>query len=476
MKILLIQPNSSDEVNKEFVSLQFPINLGYIAAVLIEAKHEVKLIDLNVMEKSVFTNALNLFKPDIVGFTALTPNIYNASKLISEVKKNNPNIKIVLGGIHASALPIQTMEEIKDLDFLVFGEGEKTILELVSAIQKKQNFKNIRGLVYKNKNKIIKNKLREMLENLDTIPMPPRKLISIELYNTHHVSRGFSRKELKILEIMTSRGCPNNCIFCAGHLNYGMKIRFRSFENIVKEIDYNIREYGITHISIEDDTFTINKELVRKVCGYFKKMKLTWNCNTRVNTVDYPLLKLMAESGCKKVAFGVESGNPEMLKKIKKNITVEQVINATRYAKKAGIRYVECDFILGSHPDETVNDIEDTIKLIYKIMPDFLMLSIMCPYPGTEIYTMMLERGYIKKINNWSQFSYFGKLDRYERLTYLTSKQMVEIQKKVLKEYYGSIKYIFSQLKQIRTINEIKYFTKMGFLFLKEFIFKTTAE
>jgi radical SAM superfamily enzyme YgiQ (UPF0313 family) len=364
------------------------------------------------------------------------------------------------------------MEEIKEIDYLVFGEGEMSMVELVESIESKRNIKTVDGVIFRQGKKIFKNKARGLIKDLNTLHFSDRSLINLNLYDRQHVTRGISRKEKKVVEIMTSRGCPNRCIFCAGHVNYGMSVRFRSFENVAREIMECMQKYGVKHISIEDDTFTLNKKLVREMCAFFKKKKLTWNCNARVNTVDYDLLKAMAKSGCKKIVFGVESGNPEIMRKNKKGITIPQVIKAVREAKRAKIRFVECDFIIGSHIDETVEDFQDTIRLIYKLMPDFLSVSIMCPYPGTEIYEMMIGKGYLEKKPNWDQFTVFGDLERYSRLTYLTPKQMVEMQRKILKEYYSSKKYILSQLIQIRTLFEVKYFLNLGVAFLKEFIFK----
>ncbi len=472
MKILLIQPNSTEEIKKEYLSLQYPINLGYIAAVLKKQGHEVNMVDFNVMSRKKLGFFISKYKPEIIGITALTSSILNAQNIISEIKKIDEKIITVLGGIHASSLPIKTMEENLDLDYLIFGEGEKTIVELVDKIIKKKSLLGVNGLVFRKNKKIIKNKPRELIKNLDSIPFSERGLIPLELYKKQHVSRGFSRRDKKIVEIMTSRGCPNQCIFCAGHVNYGFCVRFRSYEHIAEEINQCIKNYGANHVSIEDDTFTLNKELVKKLCDFFKEKNLTWNCNARVNTVNFKILKLMAQSGCKKIAFGVESGNPEILKKIKKGITISQVITAVEGSKKAGIKYVECDFMIGSHIDETFKTVNDTKKLIHKLMPDFLSLAVMCPFPGTEVYDLMVKNKYLDENPDWSQFTFFGELNRYKRIKYLTSEQMVKLQRKILKGYYSSPKYMFSQLIKIRSFGEIRYFKQLGFSFLEEFFLR----
>ena len=366
MKVLLIQPNSTKHVNKEFESLQYPLNLGLIAAVLIRADHDVKLIDLNVMDSKKLLDYVMEYSPDVVGVTAMTSTITRAKEIITQIKNYNGHIITVLGGVHASALPVKTMEEIDKLDYLVFGEGEVTIVELLASL--KGDISRVDGVVYREGTRIIKNKSRALIKDLDTIPYPPRDLVPMELYTKHHVTRGFSRENYKIIEIITSRGCPNQCIYCAGHINYGNTMRFRSYENVIGEIDACIEKYGINHVSIEDDTFTYKKELVTKLCAYFKKNNITWNCYARVNTVNYYLLKLMADSGCKKISFGVESGSEIILKKIKKHITISQVIEAITSAKKAGIRYIEISVILGSYPDETLADVKKTEDIINKIV------------------------------------------------------------------------------------------------------------
>ncbi|MDD5053847.1 MAG: radical SAM protein [Candidatus Nanoarchaeia archaeon] len=471
MKILLIQPEATKAVNKEFLSLQYPINLGYIASSLIKANNEVKMIDLNVMPKKELLKIIKKFKPQIAGLTSMTSSIYNAGETIDIIKDKNKKIITVLGGCHASALPFETMKEIKNLDFLVHGEGEETVVELVDFIKKGKKMHNIPGIAFREKNGIIINKKRELIKDLDSIPFPNRDLIDMELYSKHHVTRGFSRKNNKIIEILTSRGCPNKCIFCAGHVNYKGTLRFRSFENIKKEIEENIEKFNINHISIEDDTFTINRPLVIKLCEFFKEKKLSWNCNSRVNTVNLKLLKMMAESGCKKISFGVESGSPKILKKIKKNIRIKDVKNAVKNAKKAGIRFVECTFMIGSHPDEKIEDVEKSIKLMHELMPDFLAFSILCPFPGTEIYDILIKSKLLPKNPDWSQFSLFGNLKRYEKLNYMTSDEMIKLQSSVLKNYYKSPKYVWNQIKKIKSFDEVKYFLSMAKSYLKELVF-----
>lgn len=276
VNVLLINPPQHKSIDTKYVSTQLPINLGYIAASLEQEGANVKIIDYCVekFDKERFLNVLIKFNPSIVGFTSFTPSIYSVKDISKRVKEYDEKILTLIGGIHISALPIKTLEELPSIDVGIIGEGEETIKELFKNFISKKKLSNILGTVCRLKDKIKLNSKRPLIQNLDDIPFPSRHLFDIKNYSKTHVSRGFSRKHLRIMEILTSRGCPNQCIFCAGHINYGHTLRFRSYENVISEIDMLIRDYNINHITIEDDTFTINKELVNKLCNYFKEKKI----------------------------------------------------------------------------------------------------------------------------------------------------------------------------------------------------------
>lgn len=474
ISVLLIQPYPPEHLNKGYVSTQIPINLAYIASSLEEEGANAKLVDFCIdrFVKEKFLLLLDSFKPRMVGFTSMTPSVYAVRDISKIIKDHDKTILTVLGGIHVSALPKRTLEELPCIDIGVVGEGEETIKEIYRLMLSNKPIHGVCGTVCRIGRKIKVNPRRALIKDLDSISFPARHLLKVEKYNKSHVSRGFSRKHLRIMEIITSRGCPNQCIFCAGHINYGRSLRFRSYENIASEVESLIKNYKINHVSIEDDTFTINRKLAIRLCYYFKKKGITWNCNSRVNTVDLELLKLMKKSGCRKVSFGVESGSPAILRLIKKNITLEQVRNAFRWAKKAGIRYIEGTFILGSHIDETLEDIEKTKRMIFELMPDFLMLSIMCPFPGTEIYSMMNEKGLLDEDNDWSRYAFLTGWAPYRRLNHLTAAQLSKIQKDILKEYYSSPRYIFNQVRKIRSMGELSYFLNLGLNFISMFILR----
>lgn len=474
LNVLLVQPPIHKSIDRSYASTQIPINLGYIAASLEQEGANVKVVDFCVNEfvEADFISLLKEFNPAIVGFTGMTSSINFVRDIAKLIKQYDSNLLTVLGGVHISAIPKRTMDELPQIDLGVIGEGEETIKEIFWLKVAGKPLEGIKGTVVRSGGKIEINPLRELIKNVDSIPFPARHLFDVKKYNKSHVSRGFSRKYLKIMELITTRGCPNQCIFCAGHISYGYALRARSYENITAEIDQLIKNYGTNHIAIQDDTFTLNKELVRRLCAYLKDKKLSWDCNARVNTVDFELLKMMKDSGCKKISFGVESGSPRILKLIKKGITLEQVRAAFAASRKAGIRYTEGTFILGSHPSETEEEVKQTVDLIFELMPDFASLTIICPFPGTEVYRLMDEQKLLDENLDWSKFTFINNTPPFKRLEHLSAEQLVETQRKFLKTYYSSPKYLLSQAVKIRSLREVQYFMNLGTQLVKEFFIK----
>ncbi len=475
LNVLLVQPPLHKSIDRSYASKQIPINLGYIAASLEQEGANVKAVDFCVDDfvESDFIALLKEFNPAIVGFTGMTSSINFVRDIAKLTKQYDSSLLTVLGGVHITAIPKRTMEEIPQIDIGVIGEGEDTIKEIYRLKAEGKPLEGIKGTVVRVGGKLEINPMRELIKNVDAIPFPARHLFDVKKYNKSHVSRGFSRKYEKIMELITTRGCPNQCIFCAGHISYGYMLRARSCENITAEIDELIKNYGTRHIAIQDDTFTLNKALVTRICAYFKEKKLSWDCNARVNTVDFELLKMMKDSGCRKISFGVESGSPRILKLIKKGTTLEQVRAAFAASKKAGIRYTEGTFILGSHPSETEGEVKQTVDLIFELMPDFASLTIICPFPGTEIYRLMDEKKLLDENLDWSKFTFINNTPPFKRLENLTAEQLVETQRKFLKTYYSSPRYLFSQIVKVRRISEVMYFMNLGKQLVKEFFIKT---
>ena len=464
--VILIQPPLPKRIRRDYISVQIPLNLGYIASVLTECQAQVTIYDFVVTKynTATFLKELAEKKPVIVGFGAVSCTIPFVDFISKQVKKFNPAIKTVLGGVHASALPGETLGELKGIDFVVIGEGEATIRELYKEILGVQNYKRVKGIAFRNgpANEIFMTPKRELISDLDTIVFPALHFFDPDKYRRAHVSRGFSRKDLNVMELLTSRGCPEECIFCAGSINYGRAVRFRSLDSVIKEIEANYRIRKIDHISIEDDTFTINKKLVFELGKYLKSKGISWNCNARVNTVSPDMLRTMAKNNCRKISFGIESGSQRILGLTKKNITIEQVISAFNIARKAGIRFLEANFILGSHPDEKIEDIRMTEGLIFRLKPDFITLTLMCPFPGTEVFALMNKAGLLPGRKNWLRFNLLSEKLPYKKLYHLSALELLHQRNYILKKYYASAGYLFRQMVNIRNIRELKYLLRLA--------------
>jgi anaerobic magnesium-protoporphyrin IX monomethyl ester cyclase len=459
MRVLLIRPSSSQgELTKTSLA-QHPINLLYLAAYIRKFGHDVKVIDYEVEDFEI--GKIKEYKPDIVGITAMTPTIKKAAKIAREIKRKM-KITVLVGGNHVTALPKQTLREFPSFDIGIVGEGEITLKEICEN----KKLKNILGIVYRKGKKIILNKRRPPIKNLDDLPFPARDLIDMKKYRGASTP-GLSREFLNITELYINRGCNwGLCTFCASMLTH-RKYRERPIDNVIAEMKECIEKYGINHFTIDDDTLTTSKKRTLDFCSKVRKLNITWDCDSRV-TVDKDMLRAMNKSGCKKIAFGVESGSQKVLQMIRKGITVNQIKNAFKWCKEVGIE-TSAFFMIGSHPDETWEDLEMTKNLIREIKPDFITASIAVPYPGTEIRKQMEERNLIFS-NDWSAYALYNTKPPW-RTSHFTSQQLLEIQKKMIKDFYMKPDYMLKRLLKIRSFGELKYWIK-AFTGVRKTIFK----
>jgi len=463
MKVALIRcPSSQGELTKTSLS-QHPINLLYIAAYVIKHGHNVKIFDYEVENFDI--EKIIEFNPNIVGITAMTPLIKKASEIAKDIKTRIKTI-VVVGGNHVTALPKETLEEFPVFDIGVIGEGEETLKEICDG----KLLKDILGIVYRNGDKIIVNNRRPPIHNLDSLPFPARDLIDMKKYKGASTP-GLSREFLNITELFINRGCNwNLCTFCASKLTH-QKFRMRSIDNVIEEMNECIKKYGINHFTIDDDTLTTSKERTLEFCEKVKELNITWDCDSRV-TVDKEVLQAMKDAGCKKIAFGVESGSRQILQKIKKGITTQQIKNTFKWCKEVGIE-TSAFFMIGAHPDETYEDLEETNKLIKEIKPDFITASIAVPYPGTELRKQMAEKNLISN-NNWEEYALYNTLPRW-RTTNFTSEELLKIQQDMIKSFYMRPSYMIKRLLKIRSFGEFKYWLK-AFGGVKKTIFKNKDE
>jgi len=375
-----------------------PIGLAYIAAFLRQAGITVDIIDLHVSgtNSEEIVRSCRRKEPKIIGITANTPTYPNALRTALHIKAWNPEITIVLGGVHASGIPQNCLTD-GPFDFIVLGEGEVTMLELCRRLLGNEgSLQNIKGIAYRDSDgNSVHTSPRLPICNLDILPFPARDLLDIHQY----AKKG---------AICTSRGCPNNCMFCACNLIFGRQYRTPSVQRVVQELVHLYDEYGIYEIDFNDDTFNWIPERVFELCKSIndQNLKLRWSCFCRAAQMTPDMAISMQKAGCGAVQFGVESGSQDVLKSIGKNTGLLQIEEAVSAASKAGIEEIVCGIIIG-HPQDTLKSVEDTFNYaehLLKIGATRIMMSLLTPYPGTQAYNEAEQLGIRFLTHDWEKY------------------------------------------------------------------------
>lgn len=398
MSVLLLNPPAHQEGKPSIP----PLGLGYIAAVLRENNINVDIIDLD-LEKDKFkriSDIIKTLKPRIVGIGALTLQVENVYAIADIIKGISDSILVVIGGPHASSLPEQTLLEARgNIDIAVVGEGEYTFLDIVNG----KELKDIPGIVYRKDGTICKNGRRPPISDLDSLPLPARDMLPIEKY------RGWGPlRNLPTTHLIASRGCPFECIFCSEKAVFGKTHRIRKPEKIVEEVQHLIDRYGVKEVAFYDDLFTLNKKQVLSICREIerRKIRIDWKTLSRVDTVDFEMLKAMKAAGCWMISYGFESGSQEILDAIRKRQTVEQCLHAAHLTQKAGIRIY--GFFMIGNIGETKETICQTIQLARKLKPDYCQFTIVRPDPGSYLYNTYKQE--IERANiPWREYYAFPR-------------------------------------------------------------------
>lgn len=462
MKIVFVRPPSSLTPMGASASQHHPVGLALLCAVAERAGHTTDIVDYEVVPFEM--NHILGKRPDVVGITAMTATIEQAYRIGRNLKTVQPNLPVILGGVHATVIPEACLAQAGDsIDALVIGEGERRLLELLERFRSGGDFRGLDGVAWKEKGEVQVNPAHGFIEDLDRLPFPDRRKIQMERYRQAS-SPGFARGFLRITEIFTSRGCPHNCIFCSAALLSGKRGRFRSAGNVTEEMHLCIKDFGIQHFTINDDTFIADTIRLEDFCRHVQPLSITWSCETRVNTVNPELLKVIRKAGCRKVSFGVESGSPRILERIRKGISIHMVEDAFRYSREAGLLRTGF-FQIGSHPEEEMEDVRLTWKLIRRIDPDFLVVSIATPFPGTELYRTVKNRGLILR-EDWPNYCQFTSSPSW-RTEHFSPKQIVFLQRKMLRQFYLRPRTIVRRLLATRSLDELVYQLSAGLSVLR---------
>lgn len=439
---------------REAAAEMFPLGLGYLASYLIKNEIEVMLVDPDIEDTDYngVIQKISGFKPHIVGISAMTSNFFAASRLAKDIK-NMSNTIIILGGAHASAVPSEIVSSFREFDAVVFGEGEETLLEICNKyVNGKVDFSDISGVCYRENDLPKKNKPRPFIENIDTIPYPARDLVNIKKYKSPNYLE-FGKTNATMI---TSRGCPNQCTFCSAHLSTGYKYRPHSIDYVLGEIQLLIEKYNTEFILFWDDTFTINKKRVLELCEAIldRKLKFSWFCLARVNTVDEETLSIMKKAGLRVINCGVESGNQEILNNIKKGTSLEQIKRAYKIARKLKLKTL-ASFMFGL-PGETKETIENTIDFAVELDPDMAFFFILTPFPGSAIYGEYKDKLF-NVSENWSDFKYVltdGTIALESRE--FTKEELKSYLVEANRRFFMRPKFLAKQLIRIRSFDELK--------------------
>lgn len=383
---------------------QIPLGIYYLASYLRQFNYKVKVSDAETrkMNAPQIIEEIKNFEPAYVGISSTTVAFHRAVEMANEIRSNFPEIKIILGGPHVTANPELAMQ-FDEFDYGVLHEGEYTLVELLESLNNRQDLLQIKGIVFRDDNgKIIRTQKRDYIKDLDSLPFPAFDLIDdISVYTPPPSNY----KTLPVINVITSRGCPNQCTFCDNNI-FGRKYRQRSAENIVSEIKYLREKYGVREIAFVDDTFLIDKKRIYKLFDLLEKEKISfyWTCMSRINNTDYDFLKFLKAKRCWHISFGIESGDENILKLIKKNISLEKANEVISWCKKLKIK-TKGFFIIG-HPTETVETIDKTIKLACNLKLDDIVVTINTPIPGSQQYAEAEQYGAIDK-TNWAEFNFW---------------------------------------------------------------------
>ena len=374
-----------------------PTGLLYVGTMLKKEGHEVRIFDANTKEKEEIIRKIKEIAPDIVGFSAMTTSYSITKDFNKELKKEVPHAYYCWGGVHATALPVETMKE-NGLDFLVYGEGELTMAEICRRIKNKKNndeqgvsLGGINGVYYLENGEIKNNPPCAFIEDLDFLPIPDRSLL--ENFKWYLSPPGILRGRFRygITTMYTSRGCPYQCIFCASRIVHGSSIRRRSVDNVLEEMIYLKNSFGVTGIYFNDDTFATDIKWLEEFCGRFKKesLNMVWGCQTRANIAQsLDILKMMKKAGCCQVDIGCESGSDKILQNLKKGITADMILKS--FANLKALKMTTfATFILGN-PGETMEDVKKT-EIVAKKAPGGASFLILVPYPGSPLFKMALD-------------------------------------------------------------------------------------
>lgn len=435
-KLMILDPPFYRLYREEYSIGNYPLALGYLAGeVLRKTDWEVQTYSVDFRSNHVglsithmtgegyreyLTNlkdpggpvwaevrsALADYNPTVIGISVKSQTLASARMIARLAKEHDPKILVVVGGPHPSMVRDEVLA-CPEFDICVVGEGEETLVDLLEAWESGRDLGRVKGLCYRREGRIEITQPRPLIEDLDSLTYPhltaPQVLRGYELHPVHAFA-----------EVFAVRGCPFNCFYCGSRMIWTRKVRYRSVANVIDEIR-RLMALGVKRVRFSDDTFGVDKRYIRALCRALIEdcPGLTWHCELHVNLVERELIQLMYEAGCRLVQLGIESGNDEILKAMRKRTTIAQAIEACRVIKAAGIT-LQAFFMIG-FPQETEESLADTVKAMKECGCDTIIYSIFTPYPGTEMFNYCLENGLIPEGYDPSLYNHQSPANNFSR-------------------------------------------------------------
>lgn len=419
------------------------LGILFLAAVTRQHDFPTALVDAAALDLDAdgLLARVRATRPNVLGLSATTFSICHAAAFAARAKELFPEITVIIGGPHVSAAPLETMQRFREFDMAVIGEGEETIIELLRALESGTAPDTVPGIVMRREGDVIATGRRAFLSDLDQLPYPAWDLL--EGFPGHYPPAAFKVKKLPAASLVTSRGCPNRCIFCDRSV-FGSSCHAFSAGYVVGMIRHLVEQFGVREFSFEDDTFITFKKRLVAICNEMISLGLdiSWTCLGRVNSIDAETLALMKRAGCWQISFGIESGSQEILTTIHKNVTLEQIGRAVALCREAGV--LSKGFFIVGHPGETRQTLKQTMEFALELPLDDISVTMLTPFPGTEIYERAAEFGEFDR--DWSRMNLLNAVFIPHGLTH---EDLEQSQREMLRRFYLRPRIVLGYLRRL---------------------------